>query len=227
MKTALITGTGKGIGHATADLFLTKGWRVIGTYTHDKGTIVSPNYSEIKLDLHSKKSVADAAKSIAKLAPQIDVLINNAGIAPDALKTKADMEKIRVTFEVNVFGLIDLTEKVLPLLATGSHVINVSSRYGSFNFKIVDSYATAYRMSKAALNMYTRMLAFRLKDKKMRVSAIHPGWVKTDMGNMGVGPQDKARPDREPKDAAADIYRLATSDVESGQFWFKGRQFEW
>lgn len=227
MKTVLITGTGKGIGHATAELFLAEGWRVIGTYARDKGTIKSPNYSEIKLDLRSKASIADAARNTAKLVPQIDVLINNAGIAPDALNTDADIDKIRATFEINVFGLIDLTERVLPLLKNGGHIVNVSSRYGSFAFEIADAYATGYRMSKAALNMYTRMLAFRLHDKKIRVSAIHPGWVKTDMGNAGVEPNDTERPDREPKEAAAEIYKLATRNAESGQFWFKGEKFEW
>jgi NAD(P)-dependent dehydrogenase (short-subunit alcohol dehydrogenase family) len=75
-----------------------------------------------------------------------------------------------------------------------------------------------YKISKAALNMVTRCLAIRL-DGQITVSSVHPGWVKTDMGG------DDA--DIEPEEAAEDIFTLANSQVETGQFWFKGEKFPW
>lgn len=76
----------------------------------------------------------------------------------------------------------------------------------------------AYRISKTALNMYTRTLAVRLNGM-VTVSSVHPGWVKTDMGGSDA--------DREPEEAAEDIFKLANSHVETGQFWFKGEKFPW
>jgi NAD(P)-dependent dehydrogenase (short-subunit alcohol dehydrogenase family) len=80
-------------------------------------------------------------------------------------------------------------------------------------------------MSKAALNMYTRTLAFRLKKKGVIVSAIHPGWVKTDMGNSAA--TEKEKPTIEPEEAANEIYNLIMNKSESGQFWQFGKQREW
>ena len=80
-------------------------------------------------------------------------------------------------------------------------------------------------MAKASLNMYTRFLAFRLKERNITVSSLDPGWVRTDMGFAGAG--EGAKPDREPSEPAAEIFQLVTSKVETGQFWHKGHKREW
>ncbi len=76
-----------------------------------------------------------------------------------------------------------------------------------------------YKISKTALNMVTRILSVRLQNQDIIVSSVHPGWVKTDMGGSGA--------DIEPEEAAEDIFKLATSRPESGQFWFRGEKFPW
>ncbi len=155
----------------------------------------------------------------------IDVLVNNAGINPDGQDTIANVEKIRATFEVNAVGVVDITERLLPLMHSGSHVVNVDSAYGSFSIPIDDETATGYRMAKAALNMYTRALAFRLRSKGIVVSSLDPGWVKTDMG-MSVSSTTE-QPDREPEQPAQEIYTLVTTITESGCFWKFGKKREW
>jgi NAD(P)-dependent dehydrogenase (short-subunit alcohol dehydrogenase family) len=226
MKTVLITGASRGIGLATAKKFLGDGWRVIGTYNKNLIPITSDQLVSFRLDMSSGESIAQAADKIKKLAIKIDVLVNNAGVALDVADKFADMEKIRKTFEINLFGLIDFTEKLLPIISSGGHIINIDSRYGSFSMPIDDETSIAYRMSKAALNMYTRSLAFRLQKENTIVSSIHPGWVKTDMGYAGIT-DDGELPDRDADEVADDIYNIVQNVTESGFFWAFGKKHEW
>ena len=225
MKTVVITGASRGIGLATAKKFLENGWRVIGTYNKTPRADQTTDFVSVQLDIFSPENIARGVQEITKEAPQIDVLINNAAVSFDAFETTPNIETVRRTFEVNVFGLLDFTEQMIPVVASGGHIINISSRYGAFSFAIDGPDSTAYRMSKAALNMYTRTLAFRMKDRGITVSSIHPGWVSTDMGNSAATETEK--PDRKPEEAANDIYALATGEVESGCFWQFGKKREW
>lgn len=225
MKTIIITGASRGIGLATAKKFLAEGWRVIGTYLNTPIPIEHTNLISIKYDQGDSSSVASAVEEIKKIAPDIDVLVNNAGVVLDLFDTVADMKKIRETFDINLFGLIDFTEKLLPFISQDGHIINVSSNYGALSTPIDDETSSGYRLSKAALNMYTRTLAFRTKNTGIIVSSLDPGWVKTDMGNAGATETEK--PNREPEQPAEDIYNLATTVKESGNFWKFGKKREW
>jgi NAD(P)-dependent dehydrogenase (short-subunit alcohol dehydrogenase family) len=226
MKTVLITGASRGIRLATAKKFIDLGWRVIGTYNKNPILINSDQFIRFQLDMSSPKNIDDVANEIKELSLKIDVIVNNAGVALDVSDKYANIEKIRKTFEVNLFGLIDLTEKLLDLLNDGGHIINIDSQYGSFSMPIDDETSVGYRMSKAALNMYTRYLSFRLRKRKIIVSSIHPGWVKTDMGYAGVT-NDGLSPNREPEDVAKDIYNIFENVTESGYFWYQGKKQEW
>lgn len=225
MKTIVITGASRGIGLTTAKKFLAEGWHVVGTYNKTLIPINNPNLFTVNLDQGDEESILKASIEIKKIAPSIDVLLNNAGITLDWVDPRIDLEKIRKTFDVNVFGLIDLTEKLLPDMSVESHIINVDSNYGSFSLPIDDDSSTGYRLSKAALNMYTRTLAFRLKEKRIIVSSLDPGWVKTDMGNLRTTDEDK--PNREPEQVADDVYKLVSTVKESGCFWRFGEKREW
>lgn len=225
MKTVVITGTSRGIGLATAQKFLKENWVVIGTSTKGDSPIQNVNFIPARLDVSNTSSIVAFVDLISKQEKPTDVLINNAGIALDSWDPGVNLAKVRKTFEVNLFGLIELTEGLLRYVARDGHIINISSRYGSFNMPIDDDTSLGYRMSKAALNMHTRFLANRLADKGIKVSAIHPGWVKTDMGNESA--TEDAKPDREPAEAAEEIYKLAVSDIETGQFWYKNEKFPW
>jgi NAD(P)-dependent dehydrogenase (short-subunit alcohol dehydrogenase family) len=225
MKIALITGASRGIGLATAQKFLSAGWRVLGTSTSGLVDLDNPNFSAYQLDLSKPESIQEFAWEMTKSMQKIDVLVNNAGVAPDGGTPGIDLAKIRATFEVNVFGLLDLTDKLLGLVNPGGHIINITSRYGSQAMPIDDDASLGYRMSKASMNMATRFLADYLKDKEIRVSALHPGWVQTDMGYAYAG--EEASPDRLPAESAEEIYDLAISNAESGQFWYMGVRHPW
>ncbi len=220
MKTVLITGVSRGIGRALAERFLANGDRVIGTSTRGTTTWSHPNLRVFKLDLASSENIAMCVGEIEGLGERIDILINNSGthMEEEADTTRVEMSFLRRTLEVNLLGTIDFAEGVIPLINDGGSIVNVSSRAGSLSYNSYTMNYPSYRISKAALNMFTRVLAKRLEGK-VRVSSVHPGWVKTDMGGEEA--------DREPSEAAEEIFRLATSEGETGQFWFKGQRFAW
>lgn len=218
MKTVLITGVSRGIGKALAAKFLNEGYFVIGTSTDGIVEWQDENLTVFALDLSKPEIIKECASNIIALNKKIDILINNAATyfgAEGDPTIKVDL--LRRTLEVNLIGTADFTEQVLPIINDGGHIINISSRAGSMGHVKVAEY-TDYKISKAALNMLTRMLAIRL-DGKITVSSTHPGWVKTDMGG--------AEADIEPEEAAEDIYKLAISKPETGQFWFKREKFPW
>lgn len=225
MKTIVITGTSRGIGLATARKFLAEGWRVIGTSTSGMSALSHENFLGCQMDQSNPDSIKRFVQFVRSAVPTIDMLVNNAGILIDGGGLVVDSNKVRATLEVNVIGLIDLTEQLLPLLEPSGRVINVSSNYGAFSFPIDDETCGAYRLSKAALNMYTRHLAFRLQGQGVIVAALHPGWVKTDMG-LSIATADD-QPNRDPAQAADDIYALAIGDIDSGQFWKDGIPHSW
>ena len=221
MKTILITGVSRGIGRALAEKFLESGDEVVGTSTTGSASWSHERLVVLPLDLASAESIANCADAAARLGKRIDILVNNAGIYSGVDENPTiDVSHLRKTMEVNLFGTVDFTERIIPLLNGGGHIVNVSSRMGSLEFVEIGGINWPdYKISKAALNMVTRILAFRLQNQKIIVSSVHPGWVKTDMGGSDA--------DLEPAEAAEDLYKLATSTVETGQFWFKGDKFPW
>lgn len=225
MKTIIITGASRGIGLATAKKFLDESWKVVGTYFNNKIPIDSSDLISMKMDQSSSESIADFVKKIKEMDLKIDILVNNAGIILDDQDKNIEMEKLRRTFEVDLFGVVDITEQIWPLLSQGGHIVNMDSLYGAFSFNIDDENASAYRMAKAALNMYTRTLAFRTKEKNLIVSSLDPGWVKTDMGAKAA--TETESPDREPVEVAEDIFNLVNNIKESGYFWRFGKKRPW
>lgn len=221
MQIVFITGISKGIGKALALKFLQENFFVIGTSTTGKVDVNHENLLIIPLDLSSSESIAKCTEQVSGLNKKINIVINSAGVLLDENQNTIVPDLLRKTLEVNVIGTADLTERIIPYVADGGHLINISSRMGSLSmigFGDTSVDAPAYRISKTALNMYTRTLAVRLQGK-VTVSSIHPGWVRTQMGGEGA--------DLSPEDAAAHIYTFALTQPESGNFWFNGRKMPW
>jgi NAD(P)-dependent dehydrogenase (short-subunit alcohol dehydrogenase family) len=217
MRTVFISGINKGIGRALAEKFLSAGDFVIGTSTTGMTDYSHKHLVVFLLDFYKQETIDECIQSVKSLNRKIDILINNAGVLADRDETHVILEKLRATLEVNLFGHIQITENFIPIMNSGGHIINISSSAGSLS-NTTDTNYPCYKISKAALNMYTRTLALRLAGN-ITVSSVHPGWVKTDMG----GPDA----DFTPEESAEDIFELAGSTIESGQFWFKGKKFPW
>ena len=226
MKTVIITGASRGIGLATAKRFLAEGWRIIGTYLNTPIPLQDNNLISIQYDQGNSESISKTADQIKGIAPRIDVLINNAGILLDINDKVADPVKVRKTIEVNVVGVVDFTERLLPLFHRDSHIVNINSGHGIISSPILDDETAAgYRISKAALNMYTRHLAFRMQSRGIFVSSLVPGWVKTDMGYSAA--TETEGPNRTPEQAAEDIFQIVATVKETGQIWRFGKKTEW
>ncbi|MBC3759408.1 SDR family NAD(P)-dependent oxidoreductase [Hyunsoonleella sp. SJ7] len=212
-KIVLITGASKGIGLALAKKMLNENFFVVGTSRTGKiSDIENDNFYSLKLDLSKPRSIENAYHKISKKFDRIDILINNAGIGPDLYTYSPEIESFKSTFDVNVTGTVFFTEKLIDLISNNGIVLNISSKMGSINVcKLTDS--IAYRMSKSALNMYTKILTNRLKDK-IRVAVIHPGWVKTSIVETNLKNGRLT-----PEQSAENIFKFIKSNFTSGTFW--------
>lgn len=218
MKSVLITGVKRGIGEALAKKFLAEGFFVIGTSTTGKSKLKHKNLVVFKMNLLNPKSIEKCTNKIYKVKMKINILVNNAGTwRPSSKDPKKNMRDFRDVVNINLIGPIDFTERLVKKLANGAHIINISSRQGSFAYPLGTS-EPSYKISKAGLNMYTRVLSNKLKGKAI-VSSVHPGAVLTDMAASDA--------DMTAEDSADYIYKLAISKPKTGQFWFKGKSFPW
>jgi NAD(P)-dependent dehydrogenase (short-subunit alcohol dehydrogenase family) len=204
-KVALVTGANRGIGLETARQLHAKGIIVIlGSRVLADGQAAANSIARdgsmraLKLDVASESDRAAAASSIEAEFGRLDILINNAGVLLDGRQGNATsttgMSILRETFEVNFFGAVDLTQKLLPLLrrSEAGRIVNLSSILASLSLHategspIYDSKTFAYDTSKTALNSFTIHLAHELRGTKIKVNSADPGWVKTEMGGKGA-----------------------------------------
>jgi NAD(P)-dependent dehydrogenase (short-subunit alcohol dehydrogenase family) len=211
MNTILITGTSQGIGHALTKLLLINGYKVIGTSTTGIDNINEHNYKSYLLDLSNLDSIAAFEKNLQIENIKIDILINNAGIGPDLDFELPEEISFQKTFDVNVTGTTFFTEQMLQYLNVGGKIINISSKMGSINVCEKND-SVAYRMSKAALNMYTKILSNRLEGKQF-VASVHPGWVRTNISKSNINGR------LSPEESAQKIFEFISSDFKTGTFW--------
>jgi len=218
MKFAVVTGASRGIGHAISSRLLTEGYQVIGTSTTGKINLDHPNLEAIRVDMAEPATIREALDRLD--GRSFHVLVNNAGVVlDDRSDPRMSVSVLRKTFEINVFGLIEFCEGNLPRLVRGGHVINISSNWGTFSDRAFDELCPHYKMSKAALNMYTKLLAKRIEPAGISASAVDVGWVRTDLG----GPDAPV-----PPEAAADaVYQLIAGDTPTGHLWHDGKRRAW
>jgi len=174
----------------------------------------------IALDVTRADSIAAAAERIRRELGRLDVLVNNAAIATSAKPSEARLEDVRAVFETNVFGVIAVTQAMLPLLreAPEASIVNVSSRVGSLSaisdpkFPMRGLGGVAYGPSKTALNAVTIAFAQELEGTAIKVNAACPGYTATDL-NDHRGSRTVAEAAREPVRLA-----LLSSEGPTGTF---------
>jgi short-subunit dehydrogenase len=211
-KTVLLTGASKGIGYALYNLFKKNGYNVIGTSrTETKLSATDTSLAHIRLDLADIESIKTFEKYIIDNEIKIDILVNNAAIGPDLNTSLPDENSFRQTFDTNVTGTVFFTESMVNHLNENGKIINISSKMGSIAVcQKTDS--VAYRMSKTALNMYSKILANRLSGKQS-IATIHPGWVKTELTE-----NNKFAP-LSTEESAQNIFEFIQSDYKTGIYW--------
>ncbi len=207
-KSVVITGVSSGFGLATASALLERGYRVFGSVRTPADAervselLQSPAFTPLLFDVVDQAAIAAAATRVDALVDGdgIGGLINNAGIAPLGPLEHTPVRQLRDVFEVNVFGVMAVTQAFLPLLKRGTgessagRIINISSSSGSITFPMLG----AYSASKYALESLTDGLRRELRRYGIRVIAIEPGsirtsiWEKTGGGGNSEGFADTA-----------------------------------
>ncbi len=212
MKSALVTGANKGIGFEVVRQLAQQGIHVyLGCRNLASGLAAVDalkkegltHIEAIQLDVTSEKSIQLARANIGKKSKALDILINNAGVYGGYPQSAFDssIEQFRNTFETNLFGVVKVTQSFIDLMKKSSQprIVNVSSSQGSIalhsdpTYKYYDYKGIVYLTSKAALNMYTVVLAYELQHTGFKVNAICPGYTKTDFnGHRGPGSVEDA-----------------------------------
>jgi NAD(P)-dependent dehydrogenase (short-subunit alcohol dehydrogenase family) len=238
-KIALVTGGTRGIGFETVRQLAGAGVHVLlAGRNRDKAVEAALklqaeglSVEAIALDVANDDSIAAAAREVARKHGRLDILVNNAGVFRDEAGRKPSEQSLttwRETFDTNVFGVVATTQAFLPLLkqAPSARIVNVSSLLGSIAAHndpaspIYDFKVPAYNVSKSAVNAWTVQLAHELRDTHIKVNAVHPGSVKTEMNANG---------EIEVADGARTSVRMALLDATgpSGSFQYFEETLPW
>ena len=190
MSRIVVTGGNRGIGKQIAKELVALGHEVILTARNeDKGKEAASELgaSFMQLDVSSPESIAKFSTEAAAKYDAIDVLVNNAGIFDDKSQPahNPNFEIVQKTLDTNLFGAWRLILGLLPLLkkSDDGRVVNMSSGLGAMSD--MGAQFPGYRLSKVGMNAMTQMIHSELGDQ-IKINAMCPGWVKTDMGGEGA-----------------------------------------
>ncbi len=229
-KTALITGANKGIGFEVARRLGQEGYRVFlsarsaerGQHAHRQLAEAGLRVSFVQMDVGDGESIAAAFREVKRQTDRLDVLINNAAVLLDRGDDLLSMaaQQIEDTIRINALGALFVTRTFVPLLVSGSRVVNVSSGAGAI-CQGMGSWAPVYSISKTAMNAITVQLAHALRSRGVTVNAVCPGWVRTDMGGSGAN-----RPVE--KGAETPVWLAAEPGLaHTGKFFRDKREIAW
>ena len=228
MKNIFITGGNRGIGRGLVEEFSKDDNVIFSARNTEKAQLIidtlgGKNIDYVIMDVGNSESVHKGIKSLKSKISSVDVLINNAGILIPGLKHKIDAidtddDSIMETFNINTVGALRVCKAVIPLMPAKSRIINISSGMGQMEGMGTGS--LAYRLSKSALNAMTIVLSQELMGKSIKVNAICPGWVQTDMGGYEAT--------LTVKESAESIKKFALSDnFPNGKFLRHGEELVW
>jgi NAD(P)-dependent dehydrogenase (short-subunit alcohol dehydrogenase family) len=222
---AVVTGANRGLGHEVARQLRERGWDVVVCARRpEDAERAAKELGGVPavLDVTSTPQAEALAELVRARFGRVDALVNNAGAidpAADRNPLDADPDAVLRELDNNTVGAVRVSKAVGPLLGSGANVVNVSSGMGGITE--MNGGTLGYRLSKAALNAFTRVLHAELSPRGIRVNSVCPGWVRTDLG----GP----RATRTVEQGASGIVWAATlgPDGPSGGFFRDGAPIPW
>ncbi|ALV07356.1 SDR family oxidoreductase [Roseateles depolymerans] len=242
-RVALVTGANRGIGLEICRQLAAEGVRVLlsgrsaPAVTEAARRLASEglDVEAVVLDVTDPRSIQAAADGIGHRHGRLDILVNNAAIRVEPYGCGPSAQPLALwhqTFATNLFGVVAVTQAMLPLLrrSPAARIVNVSSLLASLgthsdpaSYAYSDMFKSlpAYSASKSAVNAWTVHLAYELRETGIKVNAVHPGYTRTDM-NEGAG-------ELEPGQGALTSVRMALlgPDGPTGQYVHMGRQIPW
>ena len=235
-RAALISGGNRGIGLEIGRQLKRAGYQVaLGSRDPEAGRQAAESFvteglepAVIPLDVTYAQSVEAAVQETQRLFGRIDVLVNNAGILLDRPTddggnsvANIPIDIVNATLQTNAVGALRLTQACLPIMQAANYgrIVNISSGLGQLSD--MGGGMVAYRMSKVALNAMTATLAAELGSGSIKVNAMAPGWVRTDMGGANA-----SRSVEEGADTAVWLAQLP-DDGPSGKFFQDREEIAW
>ena len=224
-----VTGASRGIGLAMTRHLLALGHTVIGACRNPDGardlwelrSDFKSRFRYVWLDLNDLKSIEAVAAEFKD--QRVDVVVNNAGVLKGAGQSLSELsfDDVARSFEINTIAPMRVAKAMLPSLlrSTNPRLVNMTSMMGSISDNKSGGYY-GYRMSKTALNMFNK--CFALEFPRITSLAVHPGWVKTEMGG--------AQAPTEPEESVEGIVKviLGSGLNDTGRFIdFRGNSIEW
>jgi NAD(P)-dependent dehydrogenase (short-subunit alcohol dehydrogenase family) len=225
-KTILVTGGNRGIGLEICRQLTVLGHKVIlGTRDLEKGNLAAEKMAlpvDVQaLDVTNTNHIDKLVLYITEAYGSLDVLINNAGVGIGSTGVaRADLTEVKDIMETNFYGPWRPTQALLPLLEKSDEgrIVNMSSGMGALD-EMEGGYA-GYRMSKSALNALTILTANELANTSIKVNALCPGWVKTEMGGSGA-----TRTVEQGADTA--VWLSTEENIASGLFFRDRKVISW
>lgn len=232
-RVALVTGGSRGIGLEVCRQLSRRGYRVVVAARDRRKAEEAAQALDgwatgdaigVALDVADGQSVRAAFEETVKQYGAVDVLVNNAGIAVDGPEHRAstpDLAKVRQTLETNLFGAWRCAAEAIPLMRARGYgrIVNLSSTMASLQLTESPS-SPAYRVSKAGLNMLTRVLAAEVEGDGILVNAASPGYTRTDMS------PDADRPVEQGADTPVWLATLP-DDGPTGGFFYERTELAW
>ena len=228
---ALVTGANRGIGQevsrqlARQGIFILLSGRDLRPAQQAADGLLAVGFQAeaLQLDVTQTNHIERAFKTIETRFGRLDILINNGAVSLDESNGVFDVpiETFKSTLDINLSGPLHLTQKLIPLLkrSPNGRIVNVSSGMGALTD--MGGGDAAYRVSKTGLNALTRIMARELRGTRVKVNAVCPGWVRTDMGGKNAS--------RSLEQGARGIVWAATlpDDGPSGGFFRDGEALDW
>ena len=214
-KTIIVTGASRGIGHEIVKIAEKKGHRV---YSISRTIKALKDYSfkyPKQVDLANEDSIDKFSSEVKNDGVKVDALINNAGAFLNKPFEKISKKEFEYIFQVNVFGLSSITRKVLPIIDSKGHIVNITSM-GGINGAAKFTGLSAYSSSKGAVNILTELLAEEYKEKGPSFNALAFGAVQTEM-------LEEAFPGLKAPISAKEIADFILDFSLQGQKYFNGK----
>jgi NAD(P)-dependent dehydrogenase (short-subunit alcohol dehydrogenase family) len=213
-RTALVTGCSSGIGKATAKRLVESGYRVYATarQTSQLKDLEALGCRTLALDVRSEESMGKAVEAVERAEGAVGILVNNAGYSQSGAVEAVSMNKVRDQFETNVFGLVRLTQLVLPKMRAQrwGRIVNLSSMGG----KLVFPGGGFYHATKYAVEALSDALRFEVRGFGIDVVVIEPGLIKTSFAQTATAGIDVTDPEvRQVYDAFHQAVIAGTRDV--------------